>query len=127
MAYIYYNPNPNGRFTGDCVIRSLAKALNLDWDHAYLLVMLEGFELKDMPDVNYVWESVLLKHGFTKELLPINCPNCYTVSEFAERFSHGRYILATGSHVVTLIDGDWYDSWDSSREVISYIFRRDIE
>lgn len=26
MSFIFYNPNPSGKRTGDCVIRAIAKA-----------------------------------------------------------------------------------------------------
>lgn len=30
MSFVYYNPNPQGKLVGDCVIRALSKALDLD-------------------------------------------------------------------------------------------------
>lgn len=43
-----YNPNPVGRKVGDCVIRAVAKALDLSWEEAYVLVMVNGFRMGDM-------------------------------------------------------------------------------
>lgn len=31
MSYIFYNPNPRGRFVGDCVIRAVCKVTHQDW------------------------------------------------------------------------------------------------
>lgn len=31
MAYIYFNPNPDGIHVGDCVIRAVSKATNQTW------------------------------------------------------------------------------------------------
>ena len=35
MGYVFYNPNPLGKDTGDCVIRAISKALDYDWEKTY--------------------------------------------------------------------------------------------
>ena len=35
MSYIYSNPNPVKRKTGDCVVRALALATNKSWIEVY--------------------------------------------------------------------------------------------
>ena len=37
----------------------------------------------------------------------------------------GKYLLATGTHVVTVIDGDYYDTWDSGDEIPIYYFTKE--
>lgn len=32
--YIYFNNNPSGRSVGDCAIRAISKALDIDWEDA---------------------------------------------------------------------------------------------
>jgi len=32
MAYVNYNPNPQGLSVGDCVIRAVSKATGLSWE-----------------------------------------------------------------------------------------------
>ena len=77
--------------------------------------------LKDMPSVNNLWGSYLRANGFKKIILPDSCPDCYTIAQFCRDFPVGKYMLATGTHVVAVIDGDYYDTWDSGDEVpISY-------
>jgi hypothetical protein len=39
--------------------------------------------------------------------------------------SKGVYVIGTGSHAVCVIDGDWYDSWDSGGEVCSYYWKKE--
>lgn len=36
-VWVFYNPSPVGRSVGDCSVRAIAKALNIDWetDRAY--------------------------------------------------------------------------------------------
>ena len=33
--WVEYNPNPSGRRVGDCAVRAVAKALNVDWETAW--------------------------------------------------------------------------------------------
>lgn len=39
--------------------------------------------------------------------------------------SAGTYILALSGHVVTVVDGDWYDTWDSGGEIPIYYWVRE--
>ena len=40
--FIYYNPNPEGRSTGDCVIRAISKVMDQSWERTYIGVCLQG-------------------------------------------------------------------------------------
>lgn len=117
MAYIYTNPNPHGSITGDCVVRAVSVALNMTWDEAYQILTDYGFRLKNMPNADSVWGEVLKDYGFTRKVIPDTCPACYSVRAFCKDHPKGTYVLATGSHVIAVIDGDYYDSWDSGDEV----------
>ena len=117
-----YNPNPAGRNVGDCAIRAVAKALDLDWETAYVLISMAGYQMNDMPSSNSVWGAVLRKNGFYRHVMPSTCPDCYTVEDFADEHPHGVYVVGTGNHVVTIVDGTVFDSWDSRREIVSYFW-----
>jgi hypothetical protein len=124
MSYIYFNPNPEGRFVGDCVIRAMSMALNQSWEKTYLDICQKGLSMHDMPSANRVWGAYLKDCGFTKHVIPDNCPDCYSVREFAYEHPFGTYILGTGTHVVAVLNGNYYDSWDSGDEVPIYYFKR---
>lgn len=121
--YKKYNPNPKSNRVGDCVIRAICKVLNKSWDEAYADICTEGFRQKDMPSSNAVWGTYLMKEGFRMVPAPDTCPDCYTVSRFCKDHPRGRYVLATGTHVIASVNGDYYDSWDSGNEVVAYIFK----
>lgn len=120
MAYVEYNPNPTGRRVGDCAIRAVAKALGTDWETAYTLVAANGFQMGDMPSSDSVWGATLRQAGFYRKAVPNTCPDCYTIAEFARDFNKGVYVLGTGGHVVTVVDGDYYDAWDSGKLIPAY-------
>ena len=72
--------------------------------------------------LNSVWASFLSSMGFKHNLLPDTCPMCYTVEDFCSEHPTGTYLLGTGTHVVAVKDGDYYDAWDSGDEVVTYYF-----
>jgi hypothetical protein len=128
MSYVYYNPNPKGLRVGDCVIRALCKALDKDWDTVFVDLMLEGLALKDMPSSDYVWGSYLYKNGFRRNVIPNDCPNCYSVSDFAYDHPKGLYLLMTSDHdhILAVDNGSIFDTFDSSDEVPVYYWRKEL-
>ena len=120
-----YNPNPNGLHTGDCVVRALTKALDCDWDNAYTDLAVQGFMLSDMPSANYVWGSLLRDRGFARYGIPNSCPDCYTIQDFCEDNPKGLFVVATGTHAVAVVDGNYYDTWDCGKEVPVYYFYKE--
>lgn len=114
--YYEYNPNPVSRRVGDCAVRAVAKALDTDWETAYTMLVTNGFLMGDMPSSDSVWGATLRQHGFYRESLPNDCPDCYNAIDFMEDHPHGTYVLGFGGHVATVVDGNLYDSWDSSME-----------
>jgi len=119
-TWVYYNPSPSGRNVGDCAVRAVAKALDTDWETAYALIASAGYLMNDVPSSNAVWGSVLRRYGFMRTALPMTCPDCYSIADFARDHPHGTYVVGTGNHVATIKDGKIYDSWDSSQEIPQY-------
>lgn len=115
--YSWLNENPYNRNVGDCTVRAISTALDQDWDTTYLGLCLEGYIKKDMPSSNDVWDRYLSRFGFRQRTVSPGI----TVNEFARTHRHGTYLLGLDSHVVCVIDGTLFDTWDSGgREVICY-------
>jgi hypothetical protein len=76
----------------------------------------------DMPSSDGVWGATLRQHGFSRYSIPNTCPECYTAKDFCRDNSHGIYVLGFGGHVATVVDGDLYDSWDSSNEIPQFFW-----
>lgn len=111
-----YNANPKKRRTGDCTIRAICTALDIDWNTAYLHVAFTGYSESDMPSTNSVWRKYLRNLGYTMKLVECGDTECYTVNDFCAEHPCGTYILALDGHVVAVIDGYYYDTWDSGDE-----------
>lgn len=125
--FIEYNPNPRGIITGDCVIRAICKAFDTDWEKVYMELTVKGLEKAMWGDTNEVWEKFLKEHGYKQHVLPDTCPDCYTISDFSVDYPSGVYIVATGSHVVCVENGNYFDTWDSGALVPSYYFSKEEE
>lgn len=124
--WVYYNPNPdNQKRVGDCTVRAVAKALDISWDDAYILMAVKGYQLKDMPSANSTWSAVLMENGFKRKSIPDRCPDCFTADDFCRKNPKGIYVLGFGSHTATVVDGRLYDMWDSSNEIPQYYFYKE--
>lgn len=122
--WVEKNENPRARRTIDCTIRAISTALEQDWDTTYVGVTAKAFELKDMATANHVWGAYLREQGWTRDIIPNSCPECYTVADFCEDNPHGIYILALPEHVVCVIEGNYIDTWDCGDEVPLYYWQR---
>lgn len=125
MAYRYLNVNPTRQNTGDCVIRAISVLMDQSWAWTYFMVCLQGFLLFEMPSTNNVWETYLYHNGYRRTSIPNTCLDCYTVKDFCRDFPFGKYLLALNGHVVAVIDGDYYDTWDSGNEIPLFYWRKD--
>jgi hypothetical protein len=121
--WIRANPNPAKREVPDCVIRAVCIALNKPWleasDEIYAVARADYSVTVD----DHVWGHYLYMKGFEPFLIPFECPKCVTVSEFTKMYPTGTYIIGTGSHAIAVIDGNYYDSWDSGNTIPSFFWR----
>lgn len=121
--WVRCNPNPCHKEAPDCVIRALCIALNRNWFEIYDDLCRLGREECNVPSADAVWGLYLYRQGFEPFLLSRNCPQCTTIRTFCRFYQNGTYIVGTGSHAVAVIDGNYYDSWDSGNEIPSFFWR----
>lgn len=107
------------------MIRGIAILTDKSWEYTYIEIITHGYSMYDMPSSNEVWGTYLQSHGYKRRVIPNTCPSCYTVKNFCDDNPYGRYLLATGSHVIAVIDGDYYDTWDSGDEIPIYYFSKE--
>lgn len=120
--WVRTNPNPAKKNAPDCVIRAICIALNLPWMQVHdELCSLSGDDYS-VPSDDNVWGHYLYLKGFRPFLLSNHCPRCITVTEFTKYYPNGIYIIGTGSHAVAVINGDYYDSWDSGNVMPSFFW-----
>ena len=125
--FIPFNPNPDERLTTDCTVRAIALVTGKDWDETYIGVCAVGLRMHDMPYRNSVWGEYLRIMGFRRYIVPDTCPFCYTVRQFCRDNPLKAGMLAIGDHVVAVVNGNYFDTWDSGDEIPMYFYVRETE
>lgn len=121
--WIYANPNPAQKNVPDCVIRAISIALDKPWEEVFdELTTFARYDHSITSD-DYVWGHYLYSLGYIPFILPESCPECITVRAFSKIFTKGSYIIGTGFHAVAVIDGDYYDTWDSGNVVPTFFWK----
>ena len=134
-TFHFYNANPKGKITTDCVIRAICTAL----DMPYTTVLLEMAEQQcrtglDMSEKKAI-DKYLQSKGWIKMSQPRKFDNTkYTGKEFCEELQQSTFtpfgeklltqdrgrrakrIVANvgGHHVVAIVNGKIYDHWNST-------------
>lgn len=119
MAYKYYQPNKKDIKDdyGDCVIRALTKALSKDWLSVFDALIPIAREFGCMPNSKPCYEKYLLDNGFIYHGISNKKGSKRpTVSSFAKSHKSGVYVLRVAHHIVTVVDGIYYDTWNSGEK-----------
>lgn len=122
--FVYLNTNPSSKSTGDCVVRAISVLENQHWRKTMLELTAFSYFMYELVDDNDVWSMYMRFLGYERFELPDTCPDCYTLRKFCALHPYGKYLVCTGSHVIAVIDGDYYDTWNSGNETVSYYFRK---
>ena len=123
----YYQPNPKLLYVGDCTVRAICAVTGLSWHIVHLAQSVLSSIMADMPSSDRVWWKLLRMLGYDRVQMIDQCPDCYTVADFAHDHPEGKFVLGPLEHAVAVINGDWYDTWDSGNTVPLYYFERSKE
>lgn len=123
--WVRYNANPKHNRVGDCAIRCVSKVLDIDWDSAFALIAAQAYSGKLTMDTDASWEAVLYHRGFRRQLCPDGCPGCYSLEQFCEEHPEGSYAVKLYDHVVAVVDGRYFDTWDSGDEIPIYYWHKE--
>lgn len=138
----YYNANPKGKITGDCVFRALSVVTQTPYEE----VMKRLFELSSKygysPTSLETYQRFLKEKGFVKVKQPRKSDNTkFTAEEFIDAFYNpvGELNLATfdyeltrvflhlGSHhVACIVNGQVWDIWNSTEEKVGSVFVKKV-
>lgn len=118
----YYQPNKldlRDKY-GDCTIRALSKFFNLTWIETFELCepIIKKYQL--LP--NYFFfanQEKQIAEGLGLKRIPISNKKGTkrpTVESFAKEHPTGTYLLKVSHHVVTVVDGFYFDTWDCGKK-----------
>ena len=69
-------------------------------------------------------DSLSKEKRLRRRTIPDDCPDCYTIEDFCKDHPKGTFVIGTGSHLATVIDGTLFDSWNSLAETPVYYFEK---
>lgn len=112
----YYQPNKKDIKDkyGDCVIRALTKVLDMEWLEVFDDIHPISRELQVPFNCKPCFEAYLKTKGF--EYVGISNKKGSkrpTVESFAKDHPKGTYYLNVANHCVAVVDGKYFDTWDS--------------
>lgn len=118
-TFKFYNANPKGLFTCDCVARAICTA----FDEPYEKVLREMFEMQIETGYEYTDTKAIGNYleskGWTKMKQPRKANNTkYIGKEFCELFEGTCVANIGGGHIVCIKDGKVHDTWDSTNGCI---------
>lgn len=114
--YKYYQPNKKDLKDeyGDCVIRSLTKVTGKEWLQVFEELLPYARELQCMPNGKACYERYLISHNFVYHgISNKKGTKRPTVASFTKEHKEGTYLLRVANHCVAVVDGIYYDTWDS--------------
>lgn len=116
-TFRFYNANPKNKFTCDCGIRAISTATQIPYNQVVMelaeMQCTTGYDVGDTKLINKYLQS----KGWIKHTQPRKADNTkYTGKEFCERAHYYENYIANigGHHIVAIIDGRVYDTWDST-------------
>ena len=124
MGFRSYNANPDDNRVGDCTIRAISSVLCKSWGEVFAGICVIGYIMHDMPSSDAVWGQYLRMQGFQRYVVPCRDDPC-TVADFCRDHPNGVYLLAVKDHVISVVYGDWYDTWDSGEEYPIYYWAKE--
>ena len=120
--YVYYQPNLKDikDQTGDCQIRAWCKVFNVWWVEAFDMTIpicreLQTYTIFDsnikqtkeaMNRLGFDYIGISNKRGTKRP----------TVDSFTKDHPTGKYILSLANHVVAVVCGKYYDTWDCGKK-----------
>lgn len=127
--YQYYQPNKKDLKDqyGDCVIRSFTKATGKAWADVFDELVPIARELQCMPNSKSCYTRYLTENGFTYHgISNAKGSKRPTVDRFAKDHTTGVYVLVVANHLVAVVDGIYYDTWDSGHKSLYGYWTKEV-
>ena len=119
--YEHFNNHPTSKGLGFHTVRTLSKILDISWVYAYTLLQMiseiTGYASKGIASLS----EILKMNGYHTEFLE---ESTKTVSDFCKKNKTGKYVLIFEDYCIPVIDGRYFDLFDSGKEEPLYYWRK---
>jgi hypothetical protein len=130
--FVFYNPNPKQKFHkdgtpykwkyGDCAIRAIARLCDLNWDGAFDLAVGYCRDNHMVCSDPYLIDVMMKDLGYAKT--GYKTRERMKVKDFCKAHTHGRYMCNVAGHVVAVVNGKYYDAWDSGEMYVTSYYEK---
>lgn len=122
--FVYFNANPKGLRTGDCVFRAMAYFRGVTWEKAVKDIV-DFAVARGLVSFNFIttFSAFLKAEGFERHPVP---RTGMTVGEFLEEFKDDSrcFFLSCTRHCTVIQGGKLIDTWPCfDRKVFAYWVR----
>lgn len=120
-TFKFYNANPKGLYSEDCVIRAVCTALNQSWEQTVVEMTKLGLQIGRVCNDSKTMEIYMERKGWVKHRQPRKpSGRKVTGKEFCKCAEFGERYLCNigGHHVVAVVDKRIHDIWDSTEGCI---------
>lgn len=112
--FIYYNVNPKGERIGDCVVRAISLALNIDYNIIEKeLINISLLYNCDM--LNKCCYNILLEDKYKLKRYKARSTK---VKDLLQKFPDKTLIIRIDEHLTCAINGVVYDIWNPLEEYV---------
>lgn len=125
--YQYYQPNNKDKDDsfGDCAVRAICKATGKKWLKVFDELIIYARKEQDMPDNSNVYSKYIKNLGFEWVGIKVEKGKKRpTVKVLCKTLPKGTYIVRVNRHLVTIVDGCYYDTWDSGDKCVYGYYAR---
>ena len=115
----YYNLNPNGNRTGDCVIRAIGAAMGKTWEEVLKDLYEYSLKHKLFLGNHELYGIYLQDNGWTKHQIPYKRNgNMYCLKEWIKKHNKPALVIIDGNHLTYVINQKVYDIWDCTEHMV---------
>ena len=91
----------------DCTTRTISRLLNIPYDDVLKLQFKIAYEYGILhPNYDDITKDILTSYGYKRVLM---VATHQSVAQFMYEHKEGRYAIAGAKHILTCINGVWYD------------------
>lgn len=126
-VFHFHNQNPKNRFTTDCVVRAISTVCEIPYNEVVMGLAKIQCETGYDTSENRLYGKYLESLGYKKNPQPKKTDGTkYTGREFCKKFHPARTIAHIGgNHIVAIIDGKVWDTWDSTDGCIGNYYTKE--
>lgn len=116
LGYCFFNPNPRGCRTGDCVKRSIVVASGMDYKELELMMNRTKVVKKQPYNYKKNYENTIKLLGGTKIKMSVpagtNRWHVTTIGKVMNKYPHVSYVLQVSKHLIGVRNNTIFDLYD---------------